>query len=97
MPPRMRLNPLSSAADAKEGKERCTPGKSSEPTVKATSSVPKNKARTAAAAPLKVLWPEVYSGNGGVSNNGTQVASEIVSGLSSESAKIGRASCRERL
>jgi len=40
------------------GKLRKTPGRKSEPVVKAILSVPKNWANTVAAAALKVLCPE---------------------------------------
>src|SRR4051794_26193149 len=82
----MRLRPASSAASEKRLNERVTPGKVSEVVVKRTSSVPKKEARTAAAAPLKVLCPEVYDGKGGVVSSGAQLGSGAVSGLPSRSA-----------
>src|SRR5260221_8345138 len=52
------------------------------------------EAKIVEAAPLKVLWPEMYSGNGGVVSNETQLVSIKVSGLLSRSpcwiAVIGR-------
>lgn len=82
----MRLAPLSSAAWLKLAKERTKAGNSSEGTVKGMASVPKKLANTVAAAPLKVLWPEQYSGNGGVNSNGCQFASCTTAGLPAESA-----------
>ena len=38
---------------------------------------PKKASRTVDAAPLKVLWPETYSGKLGVVKSGSQVASAI--------------------
>ena len=70
MPPKMRLIPASAAASEKEWKLRENPCMASEVVEKATSSEPKKAARTVAAVLLKVLWPEVYSGNGGVSSSG---------------------------
>src|SRR5687767_13125913 len=90
----MRLIPASRAASEKDEKLRETPGRSSEKVVKATSSVPKNAARTAAPAALNVLWPDVYSGNGGVTRSGVHSASFTVSSRGSRSplriAVIGR-------
>src|SRR5437870_2371463 len=82
----MRLMPASSAAWENELKLRVTPGRSSESVVKGVLSEPKKAASTTAAAPLKVLWPEMYSGNGGVTSSGVQVESLTVSGLPSVSA-----------
>src|SRR5438128_437085 len=42
---------------------------------------PKNASSTTAAAPLNVLWPETYSGKGGVVKNGIQVGSATTAGL----------------
>src|SRR5688572_26509465 len=77
--------PASRAASEKDEKLRETPGRSSEKVVNATSSVPKNAARTAAPAALNVLWPDVYSGNGGVTRSGVQPASFSVSARGSRS------------
>src|SRR2546425_5547217 len=74
----MRLIPASCAAALKEEKLRTTPGISSDSVVKGMSP-PKRAASTAAAAPLKVLCPDVYSGNGGVTSSGVQPASFSVS------------------
>ena len=56
--------------------------------------MPKKSARTAAAAPLTELWPEVYAGKAGVPRSGVQAASAAVSGLPSSAASrmpvIGR-------
>src|SRR5947208_2393668 len=71
----MRLIPASAAASLKRWNERRTPGSASEVVVKLTSSVPKNFASAAAAAPLKVLCPEVYVGNGGVGKSGFHAGS----------------------
>ena len=48
--------------------------------------VPNTLASTAAAAPLNVLWPETYSGNGGVMRSETQAGSATVASLPSVSA-----------
>src|SRR5437667_5967919 len=82
----MRLMPASSAASENELKLRDTPGRSSELVAKGMLSEPKKAASTVAAAPLNVLWPEVYSGKGGVTSSGVQVGSLVVSGLPSISA-----------
>src|SRR5262249_25070294 len=63
------------AASLKLLNARRTPGIASEIEWNGTSSLPKNAVSTAAAAPLKVLWPEVYDGNGGVGNSGSQSGS----------------------
>ena len=47
---------------------------------------PKKSASTVAAAPLNVLWPEVYSGKGGVISRGVQFTSGSVAGFPSVSA-----------
>src|SRR6266568_981516 len=73
----MRLMPASAAASLKLLNERTTPGSASEVVLKLTSSVPKNFASAPAAAPLKVLWPETYDGNGGVFNSGVHSASAL--------------------
>src|SRR5882724_4667057 len=75
MPPYILLTPASSAASKGVEKLRYTPGRKSEPVVKGRSSVPKKSGSTVAPAPLKVLWPEVYSGNGGVTSKGIQFSS----------------------
>src|SRR5687767_9904008 len=86
--------PASRAACENDEKLREIPGRSSEKVVKATSSLPKNAARTAAPAELNVLWPEVYSGKGGVARSGVHPASFSVSVRASRSpfriAVIGR-------
>src|SRR5262245_8910802 len=71
----MRLMPASAAASLKRWNERTTPGMASEVEVKLTSSVPKNFASAAAAAPLKVLCPDTYDGKGGVFNSGVHCGS----------------------
>src|SRR5881275_2828216 len=90
----MRLRPASCAAAQKPSKERRWPGVPSDVVVKRTPSVPQKSPSAAAAAPLKVLWPEVYEGNGGVVSSGRQFGSRSVSGLPSRSASriavIGR-------
>ena len=48
--------------------------------------VPKNTLRTVAAAPLKVLWPEMYSGKGGVTSSGVQAGSGFVAEFPSRAA-----------
>src|SRR5262249_46669617 len=80
----MRLRPASSAADWKLANDRSTPGSASE--LVTNGSPPNNRVRTVAAAPLKVLWPEMYSGNGGVAISGSQLGSAAVAGLPSVSA-----------
>src|SRR5262245_52549347 len=82
----MRLRPASAAAAEKLVKERRMPGTPSEVVSNATWSVAKKLRRAVAAAPLKVLWPDVYEGNGGVGSNGSQSGSGAVSGLPSRSA-----------
>src|SRR5262245_30432962 len=69
--------PASAAASLKRLKERTTPGSASDVVVKSISSVPKNLASAAAAAPLKVLWPDVYDGNGGVFRSGIHWGSAV--------------------
>src|SRR4051812_20009512 len=82
----MRLLPASSAAAQKRGNVRVTPGRVSDVLWKRTSSVPKKRASAVAAAPLKVLWPELYEGNGGVVSSGVQSRSGVVAALTSGSA-----------
>src|ERR1044071_633583 len=77
----MRLMPASCAACEKELKVRGVPGMSSDVVVNEMSSEPNTTPSTAAAAPLKVLWPEMYSGKFGVTRNGVHVGSLTVSGL----------------
>ena len=64
----MRLIPASSAIAMKLQNERSTPGSPSEVVVK-LSLLPKKLVKTVAAAPLKVLCPDRYSGKGGVSSS----------------------------
>src|SRR5690606_36102421 len=94
MPPKRRLMPASLAAASKPEKLRTTPGVPSEVVEKGMASLPKNDANTVAAPRLKVLCPDVYSGNGGVGISELQVTSGSVSGLPSVSAsrmaEIGR-------
>src|SRR5258708_38606827 len=77
MPPTTRA--LATSATASEKLENVrVPGRTSEVTLNAVSS-PNAAARTNAAEPLTVEWPDGYSGCGGVpmsgkkSNHGTQV------------------------
>src|ERR1700730_12879536 len=81
----MRLSPASCAAWSKPVNERTTglPLLSTSVTsvdVKLTLA-PKKAARTVEAAPLKVLWPEMYSGKLGVVKKGCQVGSAVTRGL----------------
>src|SRR5947209_8246269 len=89
----MRLMPASSAAWSKLVKLRVIPGSASDGALKA-KFWPKNEVKTASAAPLQVLWPEMYSGKFGVTSRGVQDASGVVPGLpkpvSSWMAWIGR-------
>src|SRR5260221_8311845 len=78
--------PASGDAAEKESKLRVTPGSTSEAVVNGMSSVPQNAVSAAAAAPLNVLWPEMYSGKFGVTSSGVHVASLTVPGLPSLSA-----------
>src|SRR4051794_8650915 len=87
----MRLIPASSAAALNLSNDRVTPGNPSEVVENFTRSVPKNAARTAAAAPLNELCPEVYDGNGGVGKSGVQ------SGSTSRIAVTGRQKSNENL
>ena len=90
----MRLIPASSAAAQKLVNRRVTPGRPSEVVSKRSLSEPRTDARIVAPAPLKLLWPLVYDGNGGVAMSGSQSRSGAVSGLPSVSASripwIGR-------
>src|SRR5262245_30512494 len=69
--------PASAAASLNRSKERTAPGSASEVVLKRTSSVPKNFASAAAAAPLNVLCPDVYDGNGGVASSGVHSESAV--------------------
>src|SRR5688572_7348653 len=90
----MRLIPLSSAACENEVKLRDAPGRSSENVVNGILSDPKKTASTTAPAPLNVLCPDVYSGNGGVAKSGSHAASFSVASFPSVSplriAAMGR-------
>jgi hypothetical protein len=50
------------------------------------TSGPKKELKTTSAAPLKVLWPETYSGKFGVVSKGAHDGSASVSGWPSVSA-----------
>src|SRR5687768_13603364 len=78
--------PASSAAAHKLVKLRVTPGSASDVVVKRTLSVPNECANDAAAAELKVLWPDMYAGNGGVSSKEVHFSSPGISRI----AVIGR-------
>src|SRR5262245_19103354 len=93
----MRLTPASSAACAKVVKDRgacCARGSPASVNVK---SGPKNAVRTTSAAPLNVLWPETWAGNGGVVRMGVQARSAVASGLPSASAWRMAVTGRQRL
>ena len=100
----MRLRPASLAASSKLANVRSTgrpaTRKPGDADVKPTLA-PKTLVSTAAAAPLKVLWPETYSGNGGVMSNEVQAGSATVAALPSLSAcrmaVIGRQKSDENL
>src|SRR6266704_3261811 len=81
----MRLMPASSAACWKFANDRVYGCDRSPRDVNGTLP-PSKSLSTVAAPPLKVLWPEVYVGNGGVANSGVQVGSAVVAGLPSMSA-----------
>src|SRR5438477_11282692 len=81
----MRLMPASSAACWKFANERVYGCDRSPRDVNGTF-VPIKSLKTVAAPPLKVLWPDVYVGNGGVTRSGVQVLSAVVAGLLSRSA-----------
>src|SRR6267142_2882869 len=86
MPPYIRLSADSCAACEKLVNERAETDGFSEGSVKVTLSVPKKLFSTAAAAPLKLEWPETYVGNGGVTISGVQDGSALVSAFPSVSA-----------
>jgi hypothetical protein len=65
------------AAASKLVKLRVIFGKPTEPLLK-LKLAPKALVKTADAAPLKVLCPEMYSGKGGVFNKGSQFGSAVV-------------------
>src|SRR6266850_7976707 len=97
MPPKTRASAISATAAEKLGNAR-VPGRISDVTVNGVSS-PNSAARTKAAEPLTVEWPDGYSGWAGVpagkkSSQGTQVGSGSVPALPSASppriAVIGR-------
>src|SRR5512133_164353 len=78
MPPNTRASLISASTDEKLANVR-VPGLTSDVSVTAVSS-PKAAAKTKAAAPLTVEWPEGYSGCAGVpagkkSSQGVQVGS----------------------
>ena len=81
----MRLRPASCAAWLKLLKLRLTPGSVALVVVKALLS-PNAAASTLDAAALKVLWPETYSGCGGVISSGRHASSTEVAALLSRSA-----------
>src|SRR3954452_10688217 len=83
MTPYSRLNTASSAACKELANETAAKLGFSDFRLTLTLSVPKTSARTVAGAPLKVLWPEVKVGKFGVTINGVQVGSAVVSGLPS--------------
>jgi hypothetical protein len=60
-------------------------------------SVSKKAARTAAAAPLTELWPEMYDGWEGVLMSGAQAASGAVSSLPSSAARRMPVTGRQKL
>src|SRR5437588_12926459 len=70
----MRLSPASFAAAVKLVNDRVAVCAGSPWSVNGRSA-PKNPARTVLAAALKVLCPEIYVGNGGVTSSGVQVGS----------------------
>src|SRR5437867_2113931 len=78
--------PASSAADQMLVNLRVASGSPSEVVANGILSAPNDCASTAAAAELKVLWPETYAGNGGVSSSGVH----FDSGSASRIAVMGR-------
>src|SRR5262245_34824623 len=96
----MRLRPASSAA-ARNPLQRRWPASPSGPIQNAIASSLKYPARTAAAAPLNVLWPDVYVGNGGVVSSDVHFVFGTVASLASRSAwwmaVIGRHSRKRNL
>src|SRR5215207_5656809 len=97
MPPYSRLTADSSAAWEKLVNGRGGRAGSWDGSVKATLSVRKKSARTAAAAPLAELWPEMYDGWAGVAISGAQAASGAVSGLPSSAASRMPVTGRQKL
>ena len=81
----MRLRPASVAAASKLANCRVTPGSPRDEVSKATSS-PSKLESTVAAAALYVLWPETYSGKGGVINSDDHSGSAAVAGFTSTAA-----------
>ena len=75
------------AAALKLLKLRLVFGKLIEPELK-LKLLPKACVKTVAAAPLKVLCPEAYSGKGGVLIKGCQLGSAIVLALPSRLADL---------
>src|SRR5687767_351842 len=94
MPPYRRLLADSKAACEKLVNVRSATAAFSDGSVNVNRSPPKNFARTAAAAPLNVLCPDVYAGKLGVVISGVQAGSAVVLGLPSLAASrmpvIGR-------
>src|SRR5262245_59360233 len=97
MPAYRRLTADSAAACEKLVNERLPTAASSDGTVKAMLSVPKKLLSTVAAAPLNVLWPEVYEGKFGVTSSGAQVGSAVVAEFPSVSAARMAVTGRQRL
>src|SRR5688500_9294794 len=93
----MRLTPDSAAAAQKLPNVRSPAAGVSDRRVKATASVPKKSASTAAAAALNVLCPDVYAENGGVGISGAQAASAAVAGLPSVPAARMPVTGRQKL
>src|SRR5262245_10048297 len=88
--------PASSAACWKLRNVRVKPGRPSEVLVKRTL-LPKKRVSTSHAAALKVLCPEVYDGNAGVTSSGVHDGSAVVSGLPSVSAARMAVTGRQKL
>src|SRR5688572_9130821 len=97
MPPYNRLSADSKAACEKLLNERSATAGFSDGSVKESRSLPKNCARTAAAAPLKVLCPDVYVGKLGVVISGVQAVSATVAGLPSPAASRMPVTGRQKL
>src|SRR3954468_13431640 len=93
----MRLCPASAAAWAKLEKWRGATWSAGSPRSLKANRGPKNAVRRVAAAALKVLCPEMYAGNGGVTRSGVQVGSATVGGLPSRSAWRIAVTGRQRL
>src|SRR5262245_42377966 len=81
----MRLRPASSAA-ARNPLKRRWPASPSDPIENAIASSLKYPDRMAAPAPLNVLWPDVYVGNGGVVRSDVHFVFGTVASLASRSA-----------